>query len=107
MANFCKRCGRPTRSARAAETGYGEHCRRGVYRAARALEASGHPVAHRAAELLVAATLVPWKKGKVWKVAGKTAIYMTSATTCNCPGATYRPTANTCYHAVAVAVLAA
>jgi hypothetical protein len=33
--------------------------------------------------------------------------YLAAANTCNCNGAMYRPTANTCYHSVAAAILAA
>jgi len=105
----CKRCGRPLRSAMALRTGYGEHCRRGVYRAARVLAASDSKIAQRAAHALLTAEITPVKHGRVWRIASSSgeSSYLASPNTCNCDGAMYRPTANTEYHSVAAAVLAA
>ena len=103
----CARCGRLLRSEKARQYGYGEHCRRKVYRAVKVLYMSGNKQAYDAAVNLVQASARPIKAGRVWSIWGKTENYMASPNTCNCPGAMYRPTANSCYHSVVAAVLAA
>lgn len=102
----CARCGRLLKSDLAKQTGYGEHCRRGVIRAVRVLVASGNKQAYKAAVLLAQANIKPIRRGRVWSVWGQTENYLTSANTCNCRAAWFYPTANSCYHSVACAILA-
>lgn len=98
----CKRCGRVLRRG----TGpYGPKCARRIAIASAALRASRHPVALRAADLLARGGLTPIHHGRAYRVEGKG--YLCSTETCTCKGARYRPTAATCYHAVAAAILSA
>jgi Family of unknown function (DUF6011) len=103
---ICARCGRPLRSAKARRTGYGSSCRRSVYRGMRVLAESGNKQAWDAAMLLFMAEMRPVKAGRVWSVWGREDNYLTSKETCNCKRARFVPLANSCYHSVAIAVLA-
>lgn len=105
----CRRCGRTLRSERAIECGYGERCRRFVYRAARALRATDNQVASRAADALIAPSLTPTGRKNVWrsKSSDGKREYITAPNTCTCPSNRYRLTATVCYHSAAASVLAA
>lgn len=100
----CARCGRPVKGS----SRYGSHCRRGVYRAAQVLATSGNRQCEHAAAALLAGDITMIKRGKVWRVRSSdgSKTYLTSKETCNCEGATFRPTANTCWHSIVGAVLA-
>jgi hypothetical protein len=101
----CARCGRPVKGP----SRYGRRCRAGVYRAADILATSGNSICEHAAAILLEGNIEVVKPGKVWRMLSSdgTKTYLVSANTCNCKGAQFRPTANTCKHSVAGAVLAA
>jgi hypothetical protein len=103
----CRKCGRKLVGQRAIECGYGERCRRFVYRAARVLEADGLP-ARRAASALLEKRLVPTGHKGTWycKSSDGTDRYITAPNTCSCKGARFRPVATSCYHSAAATVLA-
>jgi len=98
----CGRCGRPCSKNRP----YGAGCQRRVNRAAQVLECSGKPLALKVAAALRAGNVSVVKPGKVWRIVGRTGEYLCAPNTCTCPGATYNPTANSCYHSWVAAILA-
>jgi hypothetical protein len=104
----CAKCGHKIWSVRALATGYGEGCRRRVFRAATVLSASENRSAEKAADLLLDAGLVllPGHGSKVWRSVSSDGerTYLTTADHCNCPAGLH---CKLCYHSVAVAILAA
>jgi ribosomal protein L37E len=102
----CNRCGRRVWSARAVASGYGEECRRRVYRAVRVLLASGSAVANKAGVLLEDAALVPHGHPSVWRVPSGTdagRVYLAHPKGCTCPAGLH---STLCYHRVGAIVLA-
>jgi hypothetical protein len=100
----CRRCGRRIWGAHALASGYGEGCRRRVYRAARVLEGSVHPSATKAALLLRDAGVLPHPHRRVYRTVGSSGrVYLTHPSGCTCPAGIH---SRLCYHRVAVSILA-
>lgn len=102
----CRRCGRPVWSARAVATGYGEGCRRRVYRLARVLEASTVRGADKAALVLRDAGVLPHPHGRVVRVLATdgSRTYLSHPLGCTCTAGLH---ARPCYHRLVALALAA
>jgi hypothetical protein len=102
----CRRCGRPVRSDRALATGYGERCRRLVYRAARILEASPLPAAAKAALVIRDGGVLPHPHPGVVRVLSSdgSRVYLAHRDGCTCEAGLH---ARYCYHRLVPVALAA
>ena len=92
--------------SRALATGYGERCRRRVYRAARVLEAQGTRQAGAAALALRDAGVLPHPHARVVRVLSSdgSRVYLAHPLGCTCQAGLH---ARYCYHRVVALALAA
>jgi hypothetical protein len=100
----CLRCRLWLRSARSAGKPYGPRCARRVTTAARVLEASGLPVAVRAAEALRDGALVPVRHRDVFRTVSSDGqrTYLTHPNGCNCQAGLF---SRDCFHVMGAAIL--
>lgn len=106
VTGTCARCGRPIWSVRALATGYGEGCRRLVYRAARVLEAQPGRQAAAAALALRDAAVLPHTHPGVVRVCSSdgSTVYLSHRAGCTCKAGLH---ARVCWHRLVPVALAA
>jgi ferredoxin len=102
----CGRCGRTLTSAESVLRGYGPGCARRIREAATVADAKPEAIA-KAQELIEQGAIVPLRGRRVFTVVASNGVdrYLTAAQGCNCPAGLRG--VHTCYHRVAVALLAA
>jgi len=101
----CTRCGRRLTSAKSVALGRGPRCEAAVQREAKACAAKSEQLA-KALELLADGGVETLRPGRVWLVVASNGVdrYRTAPMACTCPAGVR---GRTCYHQLAVGLLAA